>query len=347
MSQPNTTTSIIATFPPGFFLENILLLHSDTLLIVVPNRQELYALPPPPPSTSPASQQSLTRSPILLHKFPKDEWTMGMCLSPSNPNLVYLMTTDFIGKGRKIASLYTVNPAVVATGSDPVKLMEFPSNAKGINGLCLVNDRLLLAADSFEGVIWRIDVELDTSSSSSSSDLRDVIPKSAKATEWLRHPEFNGTLTLPDFQPGANGIKYSPSSSYVCFSNSQKRTFGRIKLDPKTGQAVGQPEILARGMQGDDLIIHEGGHGGPTAYLTTHRDNTLLQIPITGDAAKEVQGKVVVEGTKEDRVLVGPTAGVWEHGQEGKVAYFTCDGGLKHPFDDGVIGYARVVKVEF
>jgi len=328
---PAKSTKVIATFPPGYFLENIALLRDDSLLITVPNRQELYCLPPAP-------TPSAARVPILLHKFEEDQWTMAMCNAPNDLNLIYLVTTDFTGTGRRHAHLHVLNSSNVADGSHPVQLMQFPPNAKGLNGMCQLSSNVILAADGFEGVIWRIDITFNKN-----------VAEKAEAREWLRDDAFTGVLKLPDFQPGVNGLKYSPSSGYVCFSNSQQKTFGKIKVNPHTFDPVGESEILATGMQGDDLIIDEGYLGGPVAYLTAHRDNTVLRIPIAkeGLEATEKEVEVVTKVTADEAVMLGPTAGVWQRGLEGKVAYFTCDGGLKHPMEDGVVRWARVVRVEF
>lgn len=330
---PAKSLQVIASFPPGYFLENITTLKDDTLLVTVPNRQSLYCLPP---SLSPSSP----RCPILLHKFDTDQWTMGLANQTNNPNVVYLVTTDFTSTGRCESHLHYLDFENVASGGDPMPLFRFPSNAKGLNGLCQLSENVLLAADSFESVIWRIDLDLSPQG----------VPKSAKASEWMRHAEFAGKLVLPDFQPGVNGLKYSDKTSSVCFSNSQHRTFGRITVERWTLKAIGEPVILAKGMQGDDLLIDDDFADGPVAYLTTHRDNTIVRIPLSdresGDAS-ERSVVVIAKGSMEEDIVLGPTAGVWSMGAKGKIGYFTCDGGLKHQLEDGLVRWARVVRVEF
>lgn len=50
---------------------------------------------------------------------------------------------------------------------------EFPKAARGLNGMCLIAPKVLLVADSFAGLIWRVDLDADGGR--------------PQAREWLAH----------------------------------------------------------------------------------------------------------------------------------------------------------------
>ena len=325
------SAEVVATFPPGFFLENIAVLPDDTLLVSVANRQSLYCLPPPATPGQP-------RSPFLLQQFPPDQWAMGLASSFSNPNLVYSMTCHLPGETEGRNHLHVFDASNVALGSRVATIAEFPPQSKFLNGLCPLSENVLLAADSFAGCIWRLDIAMG----------EDGSPKSAKITEWLRDPSMDATFQLPDFQPGTNGLKYSQKAGLVVFSSTQQQIFARVKVHPETLSPDGPVEVLATGIQGDDLIIDDDFEGGPVGYLTTHRDNSILRIPLT-TAKSPVADKTICtvsQATIQHPLVAGPTAGVFKVGEKGKTAYFTYDGGLKHRLEDGVLRSAGVVKIE-
>ena len=157
-----------------------------------------------------------------------------------------------------------------------------------------------------------------------------------------------GELELPDFQPGTNGLKYSQVTGRVYYTSTQQKLFCQVGVDEKTLEPDGEVEVVARGMQGDDLIVDDSESAKPVAFVTTHRDNTVHRIPLDSKDSGRTDGKmsVFLEGTESDEQMLGPTDGSWAHGQVGKRAYFTTDGGLKNMVG-GFVKCAKVVRVEF
>lgn len=321
-------TELVSVFPPGYFLENIASLAHGGLLVTVANRSELYFVPP--------SNNGLS-SPVLLQKFAPDQMTFGIVRAPQNPNIFYILTSDFLSLGRRQAQLQMLDLSDAAHGCVAKPIMTFPPEAAGLNGLCALSDSVLLAADSFASRIWRIDLDITSS----------FPPKIANAITWCTDKTMDGKLVLPDFQPGVNGIKYSAVTSHVYYTSTQQKLFCRVPVNPETLQPSGNVEVISRGMQGDDLILDDAA-SPPVAYVTTHRDNTILRIPLnsTGEIALN-DLEVMARGTTDDDKVVGPTAGTWQYGSTGKVAYFLGDGGLKNPLEDGIIRCAKVVRLVF
>jgi len=134
---------------------------------------------------------------------------------------------------------------------------------------------------------------------------------------------------------------HSAKSLLICLCSTQQKVFGWIKLAPSSLQPTDEPKILATGVQGVD----DDFEGRAVAYLTTHRDESMLRIPITGEAGSEKREVVMfAEGTMRDPVVVGSDCGDLE-GWDGGTGSVTCDGVSKHPLEDGVVNIGRVVRV--
>ena len=303
--------------------------HDGGLLVTAANQRQLYYIP----STLYRQQEQV--APLLLATFEPGQWTMGLQAASQNPNVFYMLTSDMLGLGSHTCSLYVIDCTNPATGPRPQKIFTFPKEAKGLNGLSSLSESRLIAADSFGSCIWAID--LDTSS---------FPPKSAAAKKWLADDTMYGVLQLPDFQPGVNGLKYHARTSHAYYTSTQKRVFCRVSVDRKTLEPTGGPEILAEGMTGDDFIIDDTSADRPVAYVTTHRDNSILKIHLSdGPGLGKVE--TTLEGSMKLQDVLGPTAGVWAPGLEDKAAFFTSDGGLKNVLEDGVVRCAKVIKVDF
>ncbi len=326
-TMPQPTVSIIACFPPGFFLENIAAFKDGGLLVTAANQRQLYYVPP--------TMYQHQVAPLLLATFEPGQWAMGLQAAPQNPNVFYMLTSDMLGLGSHTCSLYVIDCSNPAAGPLPQKLFTFPTEAKGLNGLCALSESRLIAADSFGSCIWAVDL-----------DITSFPPTAAKAKKWLAHDTMYGVLKLPDFQPGVNGLKYHARTSYVYYTSTQKRVFCRVSVDRETLEPADEPEVVAEGMPGDDLIIDDSSVDRPVAYVTTHRDNSILKVHLT-DGSRLGKMEITLKGSMEVQNVLGPTAGVWAPGLEGKTAFFTSDGGLKNVLEDGAVRCAKVIKVDF
>jgi hypothetical protein len=72
-----------------------------------------------------------------------------------------------------------------------------------------------------------------------------------------------------------------------------QRLFCRIRIDPKTLEPAGEPEQVACGMMGDDLVIDEDEG---VEYITTHRQNIIERVPLVfGHKPITVAGELFTE----------------------------------------------------
>ncbi|CAL5873707.1 uncharacterized protein PFLUO_LOCUS7989 [Penicillium psychrofluorescens] len=209
----------------------------------------------------------------------------------------------------------------------PIAVLKFPPEAKILNGACVLSSSVILCADSWADLIWRVDIPEDGSAPS--------------AHVWLKHGMLAHSQDPEKHDvPGVNGLKFNSKDGHVYFTTTAQAIFGRIRVDSATLGPIGDPvDVTKRWMWGDDLIIDEEAG---IAYVTTHRQNTIESITLSTGTTVNVAGDPL------NLDLIGPTAGSWGRGKghTGQVAYFTTDGGIKNPLD-GVVTEAMVLRVEF
>ncbi len=225
----------------------------------------------------------------------------------------------------------------------PVEVLRFPDIAQSLNGGCMIAPGIILVADSFAGLIWRVDFVRDGR---------------ATTSVWLRHYSMghdpNGGL-LAD-QPGINGLCHVASTGHLYFTSTVHKLFMRMRIDPITHAALGEPELVASGYWYDDFCVDEKTG---LAYVTTHRENTIEAVwleprrnvstePAAEGATSTGQIRMTVAGDPFDDRLVGPSSIAWSRlpGERGRVAFVTSDGGTKAPPKDGLIRPARVLRID-
>ena len=322
---PQAELTTVATFPPQFFLENLVMRADHSLLITVLNRGELWYVPP--------VDGALPVEPVLLFNFPKNGRGQNASgIVEVEPDVFYIASSNWYTSPRE-CYLYRLDLRGWKPGSNvvPELVFEFPKAARGLNGMCLIAPKVLLVADSFAGLIWRVDLDADGGR--------------PQAREWLAHVSmgyFPGALK-PE-QPGVNGVRFAAKTNALYYTATAKKLFMRVQVDPQTHEAAGEPELIVAGRMGDDFCIDEDRK---VLYLTTHRQNTIDRVSMNpADNSGFTQS---VAGDPYTEELIGPSSGIWGRGagEYGRVAYFLSDGGTASPPPDGVVRPAKVLRVQF
>jgi hypothetical protein len=214
-------------------------------------------------------------------------------------------------------------------GGHPEAVLRFPEPVRALNGSCVVTPDIILIADCFSSLIWRVDLKT-----------ADGKPT---ARVWLKHDSmgyFPGQMK-PE-QPGVNGVKYAARLNCLYYTNTAKQLVMRVKTDPDTFDPIGEPEFVGGGRMFDDFCIDQDGG---FAYLTTHRQNTIDRLSL--EPGQNTNGRFSVAGDPFTEELIGPSAGAcgMAPGEYGRLAYFTSDGGTASPPAGGVRP-AQLVRVE-
>ena len=314
--QAKLTT--IALFPVKSFLENLAVRSDNSVLVTSMNARELFYV-------QPASGDAPVE-PMLLHRF--DQPTTG--LVEIEPDLFLVSTSNLYATHESFLHLLDLRGYQPGSPVQPEMVFQFPAAARGLNGGCLLAPRVVLIADCFAGLIWRLDVRPGG---------RDI-----QARVWLVHDTmgyFPGKLK-PE-QPGVNGVRYAARSHYLFYTATAKKLLMRVPVDPATLDPAGPPELVVAGRMGDDFCIDEDAG---VIYLATHRQNTIDRISMDpGDNSGFPQSVV---GDPFTEALIGPCSAAWGRapGEYGKVAYVISDGGTASPAPGGPLP-ARLQRVEF
>ncbi len=319
-SVPTATLTTVANFPLNYFLENLVVRSDNSLLVSVATKKELWYVPP--------VDKEVPVDPLLLCKF--DQIATGIV--EAEPDVFYLCTSE----------VYTTHESYLHkldlrgwTPGSPVHrqtILKFPGSARGLNGACLIAPNVLLVADMFASLIWRVDISPKTNV--------------ATARVWLSHQSM-AHIQWPETkppQPGVNGVRFASKSNYLYYTSTAQLLFMRVRVDPDTQEPDDEPEFVAGGRMADDFCIDEDAG---VAYLATHRQNTIDRVALDPAGNRGFLRNSVAGDPFTDQ-LIGPSSGAWGKGpgEYGRCAYFLTDGGTTSPPPTGIVLPAKVLRVE-
>lgn len=316
---PSVKLSTVATFPKHYFLENLAVRSDNSVLVTVLNHNELWYVP--------SSNDEQPVEPQLLFTFSH----AAMGIVEVEPEVFYISASDIYTWKESYLYRLDLNGWKPGQAVHPEPVLRFPEPVRGLNGSCVVAPGIILLADSWAGLIWRVDLY--------------VADGKPKPSVWLEHDSM-GYLAKLYYEriqlPGINGIQYSPKRGYLYYSASAKQLFMRVKIDPISFNPVGDVEFVGGGRFDDFWIDQDAGF----AYLTSHPLNTIDRLAL--EPSENGSEILSIAGNPFNDELIGPSAGHWGRGREeyGRVAFVTTDGGTATPPAGGVRP-AKVMKAEF
>ena len=140
---------------------------------------------------------------------------------------------------------------------DPV--IQNIEGAQILNGLASFSPTVVFAADSPAGAIYRINLDFGTADMAISGD---------------------------GITPGVNGLRYK--APYLYYTNSLDGVFGRIQIDPTSGDLLGAAEVVVRGdilAGADDFALADWTDA---AFVANFQQNTLVRVDIGNGTAEVV-----------------------------------------------------------
>jgi len=200
---------------------------------------------------------------------------------------------DFANTRALLGSLtvWTVN---FGTSPPTVKNITRIANSTIFNGIAAVpgSTKLILAADSDIGAVWRVNIN------------------SGAYSIAFSDPLFANTATGI---LGINGIRIK--GGYLYFTNSAQGIFGRVPIDGE-GSKIGAAEVIANvpsGVVYDDFAIDDGGN----TWIASH-PNEVVEVTPNGNQ------RIITNTT----LLLNPTNSVFGRGnlKERKTLYVTNGG---------------------
>lgn len=315
---PQARLSTLARFPVKYFLENLAVRADNSVLITAMNKKELWYVPP--------ESDGGEVKPLCLHTF--EQPSLGIAETELDVFLVF--TCNLYTTHESFAHQLDLRGWQPGSSVAPKQICQFPSEARGLNGCCTISPGVVLVADCFASLIWRMDLSADSGEPS--------------IRVWLEHESmgyFPGKMK-PE-QPEVNGIRYAGKTHYLYYTSTAKKLFMRVKVDPETLDPAGEPELVVAGRMADDFCIDEDAE---VIYMTTHRQNTIDVVSM--DPGMNSGFTQSVAGDPFTEKLIGPSSGAWRRrqGDYGRVAYFIMDGGTASPPPSGPES-AQLIKVEF
>ncbi|MDZ8053222.1 MAG: SMP-30/gluconolactonase/LRE family protein [Aulosira sp. ZfuVER01] len=274
---------IITSFPVNTFLENLAIAPDGTIFVTNHEVGEIVRI-------TPDGNQQI---------YASVEGKVSGLAFTSNGDLV---ATGWNADSIPVVSLITADGTVET-------LLKLP-DATFLNGITPLSHTQYLAADSYRGVIWLIDIAQRHSSI------------------WLEH-SLLARSNPENVIPAANGLKRFGNFLYV--SNTEKMLLLRIPLSLTNEPS--EPEIFLELTNIDDFAFDVEGN----LYGATHIYNSVVKI--TPD------GKTTIIAQAEQGVI-GSTAVAFGQTQSERTAiYVVMNGGMFLPPPTGVVP-ANVVRIE-
>jgi len=314
---PAVALTPVAYFPEKYFLENLAVRADGSVLITALLQKELWCVRNP--------ELGPEVPPLLVHTF---EHPVTGIVEVDPDVFIVSITEAYTSHESHLARIDLTDWAP----GDPVTaeiIFTFDDRVRALNGSCMLGPGVMLAADCFAGLIWRIDLGPGT--------------RSATARVWLAHDTMahdpDGEVAPPP-QPGVNGVHFGPKTGYLYYTSTAQKVFMRVPVDPATLDPAGGAEFVAAIDNADDFCIDEAAG---FAYVTRHRANTFDRVPLQPRHGSEVRH---LAGDPFNDALVGPSSAAWSRGpgDHGRVAYLTTDGGTTAP-PDGVVRNAALLRV--
>ncbi len=315
---PTVALNPVAFFPKTYFLENLAVRADESILITAILQQELWWVPP--------AKHGEVVEPVLVHTF--DHPVTG--IAEVAPDVFIMNITEAYTTHESHLVRIDFNGWTPGSPVSPETIYTFDERVRGLNGSCLLGPNVLLIADCFAGLIWRIDLA-DTG-------------RSATARVWLADDTMADdpdSGVPPPPQPGVNGLRYGAQTGYLYYSSTAQKVFMRVPVDPSTLDPAGPAQFVAAIDNADDFCLDEDAG---FAYVTRHRANTIDRVPLAPRHGSEVRH---IAGDPFDETVVGPSSAAWGRGatDHGRVAYVTTDGGTTAP-PDGIVRQAALLRVQ-
>jgi hypothetical protein len=316
---PSVALTPVAYFPTGYFLENLAVRSDGSVLVTTVQHKELWCVRGPEPRAD--------VPPVLVATF--GGYTMGVVEAEPDVFIVGLSDPEWTRESH--LARVDLNGWTPGEPVKPDLILTFDNQARWLNGACMLGPGVLLEADCYAGLIWRVDLGEGA--------------HSASARVWLSHDTMafdpDNVVQKPPPQPGVNGVRYGSRAGYLYYTSTAQQVFMRVPVDQTTLEPAGPPEFVAAIDMHDDFCLDEDAG---FAYISRHRPNSIERVPLTPTHGMEV---VRIADNPTDRVMVGPTSLAWRNqpGEYGRVFYVLTDGGTVNS-PDGILREAAMLRGE-
>ncbi|KAH6985452.1 quino protein amine dehydrogenase beta chain-like protein [Ilyonectria destructans] len=294
-------------FSNGTWVENIAVRRNGDLLVTLIDRPELYQIDP------------LHSRVKLVENFQQANALSLLGITEMAPDVFIVIAGNFsVSRRMSDPKSYSIWRIDFNRGGKCEKISEIERipEANFLNGMTTLNHRTdsVLVSDSARGVVWRVDI----ATTDYEIVLEDEIMKPLQGVPPIL---------------GINGIRIL--GNYLYYVNAPRGLFCRVEIDLSTGKAIGQYEIIATEVPGDDFVISEKG----VAYVTENGQNSLERVYLDGK-------KELVIGGLNSTVIPGATSAAFGRTRKDRnILYVTTAGGQAAPVNGTCVEGGKVVAV--
>jgi hypothetical protein len=270
--QSGQSTTDLFTFPKGYWIENIAVRSNGNLLLTRMDKAEVYEMNPfvHPPQHK------------LLHAFTDGNNSCMGIAENSLDNFAVIVRTRNGNTTR--SAVWNLD----ITSADP-KVRKIVDNINGaLNGLSLLAPDVVIATDTPNGNLYRIDL------------------KAGQAT--VAHKSI----------VGVNGVRVQ--GKYVYFANTRNGAFMRLPVEAATGLGSAPAEAISQpGIGIDDFALSPFSE---EAFVVNQHRDQLIRVSLTGN------GKVdTVAGSRNSTTISAPTSAHFGRtSKDARTLYVTTSG---------------------
>ncbi|CBF73461.1 uncharacterized protein ANIA_07888 [Aspergillus nidulans FGSC A4] len=184
-----------------------------------------------------------------------------------------------------------------------------------LNGLATLNpaNGIVIAADSTNGCIWRVDVK-------------------TRAYESVLKDETMQPVPVNDVQLGINGLQVFGNTAY--YTNTPKNLFCRVQLHPVSGRPTSPVDIISDSVEADDFAITPAG----IAYLANTYQNKITKF--------SWRNSEVIAGSLNSSSIPNPTSAIFGRtAKDRNVLYVTTGGGEAGPINGTFVEGGAVLSL--
>ncbi|TVY23420.1 hypothetical protein LHYA1_G008001 [Lachnellula hyalina] len=298
-TAPTLTSTSVASFSKGTWLENLVIRQSDgNALVTILSAPEIYLI-----------STSNEFAPIKVATFPNALGCLGIV--ELRHDIFYVVVGNWSAStGLSTPGSYSIWEIDMKERSPKTsKVADLPESGF-LNGMTILNPALgvLLISDSYYEAVWSVNVY--------TGDVAVAVNDTTMAT-------------VPGASPalGINGVHLIGGDLY--YSNTNKATFNKIPIDIHTGKATGPAEILlqstTREIFPDDFAIDLYGNVWMASDLYGELDLLIGAASGAGTVTLDI-----VAGSRNDKSNTGWTSaqfGTRKEDVERGSLYVTTNGG--------------------
>jgi hypothetical protein len=292
--------NVLSNFGNGTWAENLAMRANGQILVSRLDTPEVVQVDP-----------TGHNAPVTVASWDPATYLGCLGISETTPDMFYVITSGFFDANSVLTSgvnsIWKIDMSTFAVSEKTGAVVSKATVSKLVdvttsdllNGLITLNDNSLLAADSYNGSVYRI----NTHSGNYTVAIDDEKMK------------FD-SVPNPTAKIGVNGIKIY--DGYLYWTNTAAGTLNRIRITAH-GTGVGKSEVVASNVpKADDFVFRDDG----TAFIAQNQVNELSILHPKSHVAQ------VIAGSNTTTIMAGVTAGKFGRLQNNKhILYLTTSGG--------------------